>query len=189
LVAVFVDNPAAARIGSRRLQAEKRRGVVKRASILAAVGLSLIACGHAAKAGDQMIGNWVISAADSPFDEGGRYYAITFDHGTGFAVRCLEKNLSLAYNVDSGHKFTTGDEVNVKLRTDLNPIVEATGFAINDEGLIAVDTTPEVVRMIRDGKETAIRQMTGDGASTVHVFINNKAAFARVAKECNVDQK
>jgi hypothetical protein len=164
---------------------------MKRISILVAAALSLFASTAAYADGQRnVIGNWLTSAEESSFDEGGRYFAMTLNGSSALAVRCLEKSLSLGFNGDTGSKIATGDKVGIRLRTDKNPIVDLTGFAITDDGLIQIDIEPETVKMIRDGKETAIR-MEYEGTTSVRVFKTNgnKAAFARLAKECDVDGK
>ncbi|HEV2157882.1 hypothetical protein, partial [Bradyrhizobium sp.] len=141
--------------------------------------------------GTKLVGNWLVSEKEDRFESGGTFFAVTGDGaGNMFAVRCIEKALSLGTGGinDATRKYKVGDEFYIKLRVDKQPVLELTGVAVN-ETLIQVDVTAEVVRSIRDGKEIAVRQESNRGVSHTTVFNTkgNAKAFARLTKECKVN--
>jgi hypothetical protein len=139
----------------------------------------------------KVVGNWLVSDKEDRFEDGGRFFAITGDGaGNLFAVRCLEKALSLGIGGidDATRKYKVGDKFYIKLRVDKQPVLELAGVAIS-ESLVQVDVTADIVRSIRDGKEIAVRQENSQGVSDTANFNTkgNAKAFARLTKECKVN--
>ena len=138
----------------------------------------------------RMIGNWLTSAKEDRFGDGGTYVAATGDGGIVLAVRCLQKNLSIGI-IEVGEDpkpIEKGDLFSFKFRVDTLPIVETAGVAIGDR-LVQVITEKSLVKSIRDGKETAVRVEDKRGVSSTHVFNTNgsRKAFADLSRECPLD--
>jgi hypothetical protein len=138
----------------------------------------------------RIIGNWMTSAKEDRFGDGGTFAAITGDGGYALAVRCLQKHLSIGVmGIGNEPKpMEKGDFYKFKFRVDAQPIVDAAGIVISDR-LIQLDTEKALVRSIRDGKETAMRIEDGRGVSSTHVFNTNgsRRAFADLSRECPLD--
>jgi hypothetical protein len=159
----------------------------------AIMALGFLFCGVAGAIADEpkLVGNWLVSETEDRFEGGGRFVAVTGDDaGNMLAVRCIEKELTLGIGKlgDSVEKYSVGDIFNIKLRVDKQPVVELTGVAIN-QTVIQVDATAEMVRSIRDGRETAVRRENIKGVSKIYIFKTRGSAkaFARLSKECKVD--
>jgi hypothetical protein len=141
----------------------------------------------------KVVGDWIVSEKEDRFGDGGTFVAVTGDgSGNVFAVRCIEKELTLGIGqINSAtRKYKIGDKFYIKLRVDKQPVLELTGVALT-ELLIQVDATAEMVRSIRDGKEIAVRQESIQGVSNTTIFNNTKGnakAFARLSRECKVDK-
>lgn len=141
--------------------------------------------------GVKVIGTWIVSAKDDRFEDGGTFFAMTADGGgEAFAVRCIQKELSIALGKigDSADKLTAGQKFGIKLRVDKQPIIETSGVAISEK-LIQAETKPEMVKTIRTGKETAVRIENEVGVTATYIFktMKTEKAFARLAKECKLD--
>ena len=138
----------------------------------------------------RVVGNWLTSATEDRFGDGGAYTAVTIDGRTGLVVRCLQKKLSLAVLEMSNDPkpLAEKDAFTLKFRVDKQPVTESVGMAISPR-LIQVITEKTLVRAIRDGRETAVRLESTSGVSSTHVFKTNGAtkAFADLAKECALD--
>ncbi len=139
----------------------------------------------------KIVGNWIVSSEEDRFGEGGTYVAMTLDDtANAFGVRCIERQLTLALmpGTATDEPLEKGQQFSIKLRTDKGPVQDLKGGAINAR-LIQMEATPELVRMVRGGKETALRYETERGTSRTLVFTtrDNAKAFARVASECKVD--
>ncbi|MDP9147917.1 MAG: hypothetical protein M3N22_09670 [Acidobacteriota bacterium] len=131
------------------------------------------------------------SAKEDRFGDGGTFAAVTGD-GTGyaFAVRCLQKNLSIGV-IETGSDpkpMEKGDFYKFKFRVDAQPVVDAAGIVINDR-LIQVVTEKSLVKSIRDGRETAMRIEDSRGVSSTHIFNTrgSRVAFADLSRECPLD--
>jgi hypothetical protein len=140
----------------------------------------------------QIVGSWIVSNNEDRFGKGGTFVAAVPDDaaGTALAVRCIEKELTIAV-IDSSQDpkpLKRGAAYVVKLRTDKEPIMTTFGKAINDR-LIQVDTQADMVRTIRKGRETAVRLENDDGVSRTIVFRTkgNAKALDRIADECSLD--
>jgi len=138
----------------------------------------------------RIIGNWMTSAKEDRFGDGGTFGAITGDGGYALAVRCLQKHLSIGVmEIGNDPKpMEKGDFYKLKFRVDAQPIVDADGLVISDR-LIQVTTERTLVKSIRDGKETAMRIEDSRGVSSTHVFNTNgsRKAFADLSRECPLD--
>jgi hypothetical protein len=138
----------------------------------------------------RLIGNWLTSAKEDRFGDGGTFIAATGDGGIVLAVRCLQKTLSIGI-IEIGEDpkpIEKGDLYLFKFRVDTLPIVETGGIAIGDR-LVQVITEKALVKSIRDGKETAVRVEDKRGVSSTHVFNTNgsRRAFADLSRECPLD--
>jgi hypothetical protein len=135
-------------------------------------------------------GNWITSAKEDRFGDGGSFGAVTGDGGYALAVRCIQKTLSIGIaEIGSDPKpLEKGDFYKFRFRVDAQPIVDANGLVISDR-LIQVATERDLVRSIRDGKETAIHIEDSHGVSSTHVFNTNgsRKAFADLSRECPLD--
>jgi hypothetical protein len=139
---------------------------------------------------DRIVGNWMTSAKEDRFGDGGTFAAMTGDGGIALAVRCLQKNLSIGViEIGSDPKpMEKGDLFLFKFRVDTQPVVETGGVAIGDR-LIQLVTEKALVKAIRDGKETAMRIEDKRGATSTHVFdtAGSRRAFADLSRECPLD--
>jgi hypothetical protein len=158
--------------------------------IRAVAALGFVFCGVTSAIADdaKLVGNWLVSETEDRFEGGGTFIAARGDGaGNFFAVRCIEKALTLGIGRDDT-KFKVGDIFYIKLRVDKQPVLELTGVALN-ESLIQMDATAEIVRSIRDGKEIAVRQESIQGVSKTTIFNTkgNAKAFARLTKECKAN--
>lgn len=160
-------------------------------SVLAMMLFAGTVCAHA-KDERQIVGSWIVSNNEDRFGKGGTFVAAVLDQngGTALAVRCIEKDLSIAV-IDSSQDpkpLKVGTAYVVKMRTDKEPIMTTAGKAIGDR-LIQFDTQADMVRTIRKGRETAIRLENDNGVSRTLIFPTkgNMKALARVADECNLD--
>jgi hypothetical protein len=139
---------------------------------------------------DRMIGNWLISAKQDRFGDGGTFVAATGDGAIALAVRCLQRNLSIGLIEVGGDPkpIAKGAFYKMKFRVDNQPIVEAAGVAISDR-LIQVVTEPSLVKSIRDGRETALRLEDSAGVFSTHVYDTKGAsrAFVDLSRECPLD--
>lgn len=120
---------------------------------------------------DRLIGNWMVSAKQDRFGDGGTFVAATGDGAIALVVRCLQKDLSIGVIEIGGDPkpMEKGDYYKMKFRVDAQPIVDAGGLAISDR-LIQVKTDRPLAKSIRDGKETALRLEDSRGVSSTHVF-------------------
>jgi hypothetical protein len=138
----------------------------------------------------RIIGNWMVSAKQDRFGDGGAFVAMTGDGAVALAVRCLQKDLSIGVIElgDDPKPMEKGDVYELKFRVDTQPIVDAEGIAIS-ERLIQVETEKSLVKSMRDGKETALRLEDGRGVSSTHIFNTkgSRAAFADLSRECPLD--
>jgi hypothetical protein len=138
----------------------------------------------------RIVGNWITSAKEDRFGDGGAFIAATGDGGIFLAVRCLQKTLSIGImQVGSDPKpVEKGDLFLMKFRVDSLPVVETGGVAIGDR-LVQVITEKALVKSIRDGKETAVRVEDKNGVTSTHVFNTNgsRRAFADLSRECPLD--
>ena len=138
----------------------------------------------------RIVGDWMISANEDRFGDGGTFTALTSDGSNILAVRCIQKNLSLAMMEVGGDPkpVTKGDLFAYKFRVDKQPIVEVYGEAIN-ERLIQIATEKSLVKAMRAGQETAVRSETTSGVTRVSIFRMKGApkAFADLSKECPLD--
>jgi hypothetical protein len=139
---------------------------------------------------DRLIGNWMVSAKQDRFGDGGTFVAATGDGAIALVVRCLQKDLSIGVIEIGGDPkpMEKGDYYKMKFRVDAQPIVEASGLAIS-ERLIQVKTDRPLVKSIRDGKETALRLEDSRGVSSTHIFNTrgSRSAFADLSRECPLD--
>jgi hypothetical protein len=138
----------------------------------------------------RIIGNWMTSAKEDRFGDGGTFIAATGDGGIILAVRCLQKTLSIGI-MEAGNDpkpIEKGDFFLLKFRVDEQPIVESAGIAISDR-LIQVETEKALIKSIRDGKETAMRVQDKRGTTSTHIFNTNGArkAFSDLSRECPLD--
>jgi hypothetical protein len=139
---------------------------------------------------NRTIGNWLVSAKQDRFGDGGEFIALTGDGSIGLAIRCLRKDLSIGLiNLGADPKpLAKGDLYDIKFRVGEQAIVTSKGVAIN-ERLIQVDTEQSIVKSIRNGRETAIRIEDEIGVSSTHIFNTSGArgAFADLSRECPLD--
>lgn len=165
-------------------------GMMRRISVLmvlAAVGLP--ATLHAKP---QVMGRWLVSADEDRFGNGGRYFAATPNDAEtmAFAIRCLEKNRSIAFNNIAARRdpMKAGDKFQIKLRVDKQPIVEVAGVALDDKLIQAAPDKATLVS-IRSGRELAVRIENSSGVSNTHVFRLDgaKKVFPLALKECPID--
>jgi hypothetical protein len=138
----------------------------------------------------RMVGNWLTSAKEDRFGDGGAFIAVTGDGGIAIAVRCIQKTLTIGIMQvgDDPKPIQKGDLFLFKFRVDTQPVVETGGVAIGDR-LVQVVTEKALVKSIRDGKETAVRLEDNRGVSSTHVFNTRgaRAAFADLSRECPLD--
>jgi hypothetical protein len=139
---------------------------------------------------DRPVGNWLVSAKQDRFGDGGAFTAITGDGAIALAVRCLQKYLSIGIIELGGDPkpMGKGDVYKLKFRVDAQPIVDAQGLVIN-ERLIQVLTEKSLVKSIREGKETALRLEDSRGVNSTHIFntAGSRKAFADLSRECPLD--
>jgi hypothetical protein len=133
---------------------------------------------------NRVIGNWLLRVDDDRFSDGKTVIAITAQGSTLLAVRCIQKNFSLAISAPAGG-FEADDTVAIKFRADANPIVETTGAPIN-KAIIEVVATPDMRRELLTAREYAFRVTMPNGAESDSVFKAGAAARAlpEVLKAC-----
>jgi hypothetical protein len=138
----------------------------------------------------RMIGNWMTSAKEDRFGDGGTFVAIVADGSVVLAVRCIQKTLSLGIGeIGFDQKpIAKGDLFLLKFRVDALPVVETVGSAIS-ERLIQIETERALVKSIRDGKETAVRVSDTRGTTITHIFktAGSRSAFADLSRECPLE--
>ncbi len=138
----------------------------------------------------RMVGNWLTSAKEDRFGDGGTFIAATGDGGIAIAVRCIQKTLTIGIMQvgDDPKPIEKGDLFLFKFRVDSLPVVETAGVAIADR-LVQVVTEKALVKSIREGKETAVRLEDKRGVSSTHVFNTRgaRAAFSDLSRECPLD--
>lgn len=138
----------------------------------------------------RIVGNWLTSAKEDRFGDGGTFTAATADGRVGLVVRCIQKELSIGM-IDMGadqKPLKKGDVFELKFRVDTLPVAKAYGEAISDR-LIQVVTEKGLVKSIRDGREVAVRIEDVRTVSQMHVFPLSGAprAFADLTRECPLD--
>ncbi|OKO69887.1 hypothetical protein [Bradyrhizobium sp. NAS96.2] len=163
---------------------------MSKAALLAAVIALIAAMPARADYQNRLIGNWLVSAEEDRFGDGGTFIALTGKDGVGLGVRCLRKVLSVGI-VDMSpdpKPLDRGAKYSFSFRVDKSPVVETEGIAIS-ERLIQVKTEKSLVKNIRDGKETAVKIVDPYGTSSVSIFKTTGApkAFADLSKECPLD--
>src|SRR4051812_23266989 len=115
------------------------------------LAILLLFCGSlSALAGDDMhiVGAWIVMNTEDRLGEGGSFIAATREKsGLDFAVRCLEKELSIALLMTGADPkpLTPGQIFLLKLRVDKGPIENLIGKAIS-ERLIQIETTSDLVK-------------------------------------------
>jgi hypothetical protein len=157
--------------------------------LLAAAMLSACAMPSLADYRDRRIGNWLVSATEDRFGDGGEFTAVTAADETLLAVRCLRKKLSIAV-VKAGPDppaMKKGEIFRFEFRVDRVPTDVTTGKVIAPT-VVELDTDADLVIAIRDAKETAMRMIGDDWRLTV-VFktAGGAKAFADLARECPLD--
>ena len=158
--------------------------------VMAAAALLLTTGAALADYEGRRVGNWLTSATEDRFGDGGVFIAVTPDGSTALAVRCLQKKLSIGL-IDIGSDQTPYTEKEIyafKFRVEKQPIRETVGVAISPR-LIEVVTEKELVKAIRDGRETAVRLLEKSGVASSFLFKTTGApkAFVDLAKECPLD--
>ncbi len=139
---------------------------------------------------NRIIGNWLVSAEEDRFGDGGTFIALTGKDGIGLGVRCLRKVLSIGIlDMSPDPKpLARGAKYSFSFRVDKGAVVETEGAAIS-ERLIQVATEKSLVKSIRDGRETAVKIVDPYGTSSVSIFKTMGAikAFADLSKECPLE--
>lgn len=135
----------------------------------------------------RLVGNWIISAKQDRFGDGGTFLAMTGNGGLVMAVRCIQKTLTIGFIIGGldPKPITPREVYSFKFRVDQLPVVELAGVAIDDR-LIQLDAPKALVATIRDGRETAVRMESPLGVSSTVVFSNLGApkAFYDLSREC-----
>lgn len=151
---------------------------------LAALAVAMLAASAArADYEGREIGNWVVSAKEDRFGDGGTYLAMTAGDGMIFGVRCIQKDLSAAV-IFAEKELKTKDLFEFKFRVDKAPIVETIGLAIN-EHLIEIAIEGSLVKQMLDGKELAVRMKAATFTSTHIIKLRGASkAFVDIVKEC-----
>lgn len=161
--------------------------------MLRAFILAVMMCAASQAAADyknRIIGNWLVSAEEDRFGDGGVFVALTDNDAFALAVRCLRKNLSLGVlDVSSDpNPLTTGESFKFAFRVDKNPVIETKGVAISQR-MIQIETEKYLVQAIRESKETAVKIENASGVSVVEIFQTRGGAkaFADLVKECPLE--
>lgn len=158
-----------------------------------AIALSVLAFSGSPSFADyenRAFGSWLASAKSDRFGEGGTYFAMTSDGMRTLAVRCLEKDFSLALlemaRTGSGPKV--GTIIKFKLRVDKQPVIETFGEVVA-EHLIVVPDDVGAAKQILTGRELAVRTETPAGLVKTSIFQITGAdrALADVLKNCPPD--
>lgn len=162
---------------------------MRRTMGLAALAVAMLAAGAArADYEGREIGNWVVSAKEDRFGDGGTYLAMTAGDGMIFAVRCIQKDLSIGL-VFPTEELKPKDLFEFKLKVDREPVVERSGVAIN-EHLIQIGIDSDLVKQMLDGKELAIRMRAATFTSTHVIKLRGSSkAFVDIVKECPLAKK
>ncbi len=149
----------------------------------AALALAMLASGAArADYEGREIGEWIVSAKEDRFGDGGTYLAMTAGDGLILAVRCIQKVLSVG--IVTEESLRAKDLFEFKFKVDREPVVERAGFAIN-EHLIEIPIDGDLLKQMRDGKELAMRMQAATFSSTHIIRLRGSSrAFADIAKEC-----
>jgi hypothetical protein len=133
----------------------------------------------------KLIGNWLTSAKEDRFGDGGTFTAMTIDDGLIFGLRCIQKDLTFGV---AQKDLVVGERFIFKFRVDRNDVFMEIGRAISD-GLIQVTTTPDLIRQMRTGKELAVRIESESNTST-HVLKlrGSNRAFEDIVKACPLEE-
>lgn len=161
---------------------------MKRAMGWVTLAIAMLAAGAArADYSGREIGNWLVSAKEDRFGDGGTYLAMTAGDGMIFGVRCIQKDLSAAV-IFAEKELRTKDLFEFKFRVDKEPIVETIGVAIN-EHLIEIAIEGGLVKEMLDGKELAVRMKAATFTSTHVIKLRGASkAFVDIVKECPLDK-
>lgn len=157
--------------------------------LLATALLAGVTVGARADYQDRRVGNWLTSAIEDRFGDGGEFTAVTAGDETLLAVRCLRKKLSVAI-VKVGldpPPLRKGDVFKFEFRVDRSPTDDYAGTVIA-RNVIELDADTQLVTAIRDAKETAMRVIADDWKLTV-IFktAGGAKAFVDLSRECPLD--
>ncbi|MCG6203668.1 hypothetical protein LPW26_03380 [Rhodopseudomonas sp. HC1] len=163
---------------------------MRRVIVLGVVAASLATGSARADYDERVIGDWAASAKEDRFGDGGTYVAVTAEDTMALAVRCLQKQLSIAviYLGDNPNEASPGGVFKFKLRVDKQPVVETLGTAMSGRA-IQLKTTSAMVSAMRDGKELGLRIESNRGVVTTKIFPIRGArkAFADLSNECPLE--
>ncbi|GEM_PF-6050688 len=115
----------------------------------------------------RIVGNWVTSATEDRFGDGGRYTAVAISENYAFGVRCLDKAFSYAV-LPIGDKTREKTLYKFKFRVDRGKVYQGAGLAIGEK-IVQVLADPALTADLTTGKELAIRQEV-DGVSETHII-------------------
>lgn len=105
-------------------------------------------------------GDWSITVEKDRFEDRTNIYAVVMRGPSGFALRCLFGELSLAL-IEAGPEpvFHTGDRLAVRLRADRGDVIPLFGSAISDR-VAEFATDRADIDGLRSAREIALRVET-----------------------------
>jgi hypothetical protein len=99
----------------------------------------------------KQFGNWALSVEKDPFGESDRVIALTIDHNSALAVRCLHGHLSILLAEGSflrQGRFSEGMPLSVKFRADKKQIEESEATALDDTSFQIHDSEDMIKEMV-----------------------------------------
>jgi uncharacterized protein YqfB (UPF0267 family) len=121
------------------------------------------------------IGDWYFIVQKDNFSDTApvKIIAMVMQKNEALAVRCMDGTMTIALSGGLVQRFTIGDMIEVKARTDSNPVIDTTAAAINPSTLEIV-TPRHLVQEMLTAKEIALR-VNNNGALSDSVFRLSKS--------------
>lgn len=136
----------------------------------------------------RVVGNWITTAKEDPFGDGGIYTAVAINDGYAFGVRCMNKTFSYAV-ISIGDKTREGSAYKFKFRVDRGKVYQGGGLAVGEK-MVQIFAERGLAKDLTDGRELAIRQEVA-GITETHVIKLRGAskALAGVFSNCPPDKQ
>jgi hypothetical protein len=115
------------------------------------------------------VGTWLLLQEQDVMTDQPNIVATTFNNGgSGFAVRCLHGNKSVAVS-EARTRYKEGDTFSVQLRVDRNEVAEVEMTAVADNLLAIDEFDPDFLVQLSSGKQLAVR-VTGATSTSTFTF-------------------
>jgi hypothetical protein len=142
---------------------------------------ALAACmlgGWPAGAQTRNVGRWIVHSETN-------VVALTNNIlGDGFAVRCLEGNLTLAVS-EARASYKEGDVLEITWLVDRKPIIQAKGITVSDGLVEIIDQVVELVEQLPGSRELKVKiSSAGTARNLMFSLADVTKAIAPALKEC-----